>query len=176
MFAVLIRVPEGEHWMLCPNAFANMINMIQKYQQRRLLFDEKTLLPKVETLRIVAIPISERTDHQKRDSIGRFERALHPVGYPCNTYLASLTPTNWVTQSKLYKADAHWGMPLIMRDVSLVHTEPIPRPRAGPSPALDPGIKRKNSRRLTPRQYQPGSPAGYKTSWQIHQPESERER
>ena len=123
-----------------------MINMIQKYQQRRLLFDEKTLLPKLETLRVDAIPLSERTDHQKRDSIGRFERALRTVGYPCNTYLANLTPTNWVAQARLYRADTHWGMPLIMRDITLVHTEPIPRPRisASPCPALV--VKQKKSR------------------------------
>ena len=126
MFSVLIRVPEGQQWDLSPNEFAMSANMLQKYHQRRLLFDEKTLLPKEETMRIDAIPIQDRTDHQRRDSLERFESALRPGGYPCNTYLASLTPTNWVEQSKLYNADAHWGMKLIMRDIVLVHKDLIP--------------------------------------------------
>ena len=78
-------------WHLSPAEFAQRINMYQRSGQRRALFSDSTLLPTTETLRVERIPWAKRIEHERRDSLCRFERVLRPVGYEQNVFLAGLT-------------------------------------------------------------------------------------
>ena len=69
MICVLIRRDDEFSWLQHPAAFAQQVNMLQRYGRRRALFNDNTLLPTSETLRVERIPWEQRTEHEKRDNL-----------------------------------------------------------------------------------------------------------